>query len=52
VADFLQSWRKHRLAMPQTAYLALHDLVLGSWYADPSSWAAIGYPGPRKELLK
>jgi len=52
VADFLQSWRNHRLAMLQTAYLALHDLVLGSWYADPSSWAAIGYPGPRKELLK
>ncbi|MYM38185.1 twin-arginine translocation signal domain-containing protein [Duganella qianjiadongensis] len=52
VADFLQSWRNHRLAMLQIAYLALHDLVLGSWYADPSSWAAIGYPGPRKELLK
>eukprot|EP01030_Chromulinospumella_sphaerica_P009081 gene9081-8893_t len=49
VADFLQSWRSHRLAMLQTAYLALHDLVLGSWYADPSSWAAIGYPGPRKD---
>ena len=50
VATFLQEWRFHRLAMLQTAYHALHDLVIGSWYADPSSWSAIGYPGPMKEL--
>jgi hypothetical protein len=29
-------------------YQAMHDLVLGSWYADASSWDAIGYPGPTK----
>ncbi|OEZ57641.1 twin-arginine translocation signal domain-containing protein [Duganella sp. HH105] len=52
VAAFLQSWRHHRLAMLQTAYLALHDLILGPWYAEPSSWTAIGYPGPLQELLK
>jgi hypothetical protein len=50
VSTFLQEWRFHRLAMLQTAYHALHDLVIGSWYADPSSWSAIGYPGPMKEL--
>jgi hypothetical protein len=50
VGVFLQEWRFHRLAMLQTAYHALHDLILGSWYADPGSWAAIGYPGPIKEL--
>jgi hypothetical protein len=50
VSAFLQSWRLHRLALLQVAYHALHDLVLGAWYADPSSWAAIGYPGPLKEL--
>lgn len=50
VGAFLQSWRLHRFAMLQTAYHALHDLVFGSWYADPSSWAAIGYPGPIAEL--
>ena len=50
VASFLQEWRFHRLAMLQTAYHALHDLIIGSWYADPASWAAIGYPGPMKEL--
>ena len=50
VGSFLQEWRFHSLAMLQTAYHALHDLIIGSWYADPASWAAIGYPGPMKEL--
>lgn len=50
VSIFLHEWRFHRLAMLQTAYHALHDLIIGAWYADPSSWAAIGYPGPIKEL--
>lgn len=50
VSIFLQEWRFHRLAMLQTAYHALHDLIIGAWYADPSSWNAIGYPGPIKEL--
>jgi hypothetical protein len=50
VSAFLDSWRFHRLGMLQSAYHALHDLILGPWYADPSNWAAIGYPGPLKEL--
>jgi hypothetical protein len=50
VAAFLQSWRTHRLGLLRSAYAALHDLVLGVWYAQPDSWAAIGYPGPIKEL--
>ncbi len=50
VSAFLQDWRMHRFAMLQTAYHALHDLVLGSWYADPANWPAISYPGPIKEL--
>ena len=50
VADFLQGWRTSRLGMLRGAYGALHDLILGAWYADPSSWPAIGYPGPLKEL--
>jgi len=50
VSAFLQDWRLHRFALLRTAYLALHDLVLGAWYAEPSSWEAIGYPGPMKEL--
>ncbi|WP_099664839.1 hypothetical protein [Janthinobacterium sp. 13] len=50
VAAFLQAWRTHRLATLQAAYLALHDLILGAWYADAAHWAAIGYPGPLPEL--
>lgn len=50
VAAFLQAWRTHPLATLQTAYLALHDLILGAWYADAAHWAAIGYPGPLPEL--
>lgn len=51
VHDFLQSWRTHRLTTLQVAYMAMHDLIIGAWYADPSTWASIGYPGPLKELL-
>jgi hypothetical protein len=51
VEAFLQNWRSHSFQTLQHAYLALHDLILGAWYADPSSWDAIGYPGPLKELL-
>jgi hypothetical protein len=51
VAAFLQNWRTHSLQTLQIAYHALHDLIIGSWYADPSSWDAIAYPGPLKELL-
>lgn len=50
VAAFLQDWRVHRLGLLRSAYGAMHDLVLGAWYADPSTWAAIGYPGPLPEL--
>lgn len=50
VTSFLQDWRVHRVGLLRSAYQALHDLVLGGWYADPASWAAIGYPGPIKEL--
>ncbi|HJW55425.1 MAG TPA: hypothetical protein VJ577_09155 [Burkholderiaceae bacterium] len=50
IAAFLQSWRMHRLGMLQSAYHALHDLIIGSWYADVSTWDSIGYPGPIKQL--
>lgn len=46
VASVLRGWRAHRLTLLQAAYQALHDLILGTAYADESRWAAIGYPGP------
>lgn len=50
VAAFLQSWRTHRFGMLQSAYHALHDLIIGGWYADETTWDSIGYPGPMKIL--
>jgi len=46
VATFLAGLRSSAIALKQQAYFALHDVLLGSFYADPSSWAATGYPGP------
>jgi len=47
VQAFLQDWRVSQFGMLRAAYGALHDLVLGAWYAAPGSWDAIGYPGPQ-----
>jgi hypothetical protein len=46
IAAFLQRWRDSRLGLLQSGYHALHDLVLGAWYADPATWGALGYAGP------
>ncbi|MCS6944047.1 MAG: hypothetical protein RMK97_01300 [Sutterellaceae bacterium] len=46
VARLLQRWRHSPVRPFVAAYQALHDLVLGSWYADPTTWYGIGYPGP------
>jgi hypothetical protein len=46
VAAFLNRWRTHRLALLQSGYHGLHDLVLGAWYGDERSWREIGYGGP------
>ncbi|MFM1990606.1 MAG: hypothetical protein RJA99_3563 [Pseudomonadota bacterium] len=46
VAAFLEGWRRHSATLLRTGYAALHDLVLGSWYADAAAWPAIGYDGP------
>jgi hypothetical protein len=50
VEAFLQDWRVSRFELLRSAYQAIHNLVYGAWYADPSSWAAIGYLGPLPEL--
>jgi hypothetical protein len=46
VKAFLERWRWSRIALLQTGYFALHDLVLGAWYASESSWGPLGYAGP------
>lgn len=51
IEGFLRRWQGSRLDLLKSGYQALHDLVLGAWYADPESWTAIGYSGP-PSLLK
>ena len=46
VTAFLTRWRDSRFALLQSAYGALHQLILAAWYGSPNAWPAIGYPGP------
>lgn len=46
VTAFLERWRRSRFETLQSGYHALHDLVLGAFYASPATWTAIGYAGP------
>jgi len=46
VAGFLARWRDSRFTLLRSAYGALHQLVLGAWYAQERAWPAIGYAGP------
>ncbi|MEO8486794.1 MAG: hypothetical protein ABI585_10705 [Betaproteobacteria bacterium] len=43
---FLAAWQASGWELKRSAYDALHQLVLASWYANPRAWPAIGYPGP------
>jgi hypothetical protein len=47
LSAFLASWRTHRLGLLQVAYHALHDLIGGSHYSDPSAWVHAGYTLPK-----
>ena len=46
IAEFLSRWRGSRFGLLQSGYFALHDLILGAWYADSATWDALGYAGP------
>jgi hypothetical protein len=48
IAEWLTQWRRSRFEIQRAGYQALTQLVQASWYDNPSSWAAIGYPGPPK----
>jgi hypothetical protein len=48
VAAFLTRWRHSRFEIQRAGYQALTQLIQAAWYDNPSSWAAIGYPGPPK----
>lgn len=43
----MQNLRTSSLQVRQQVFHALRNLTNGAWFADPSTWAAIGYPGQR-----
>jgi hypothetical protein len=47
VTAALQGMRESTLAVRQQAFHALRDLTNASYFADASTWQAVGYPGPR-----
>ena len=47
VTAALQSMRESSLVVRQQAFHALRDITNGSYFADASTWQAVGYPGPR-----
>ena len=48
VEQWLLALRDSSIGLKQQAYFALHDMVLGSFYAAPKTWLSTGYPGPPK----
>lgn len=46
VRAFLDRCRDSSLALPRTAYDALHQLTFAAWYGNARSWPALGYDGP------
>lgn len=51
LTSFLRDWRKSYLAILRSGYLGLHQLMMGTFYAQPENWQAIGYAGPPKMNL-
>lgn len=47
IQAMLQRLRLSSLAVRQQLYHALRNLTNGAYFADASTWPAIGYPGPR-----
>jgi hypothetical protein len=46
IKAFLTRWRHGRFDLQRQSYEALTQLIQASWYDNPASWKAIGYPGP------
>ncbi|HXX85519.1 MAG TPA: hypothetical protein VEN29_16260 [Casimicrobiaceae bacterium] len=46
IVAFLGRWRDSRFGLLRSGFAALHQLIVGAWYANPQAWPAIGYPGP------
>ena len=42
----LESWRHSRFALMRSGYQAMKRLAHATYYASPSTFALVGYPGP------
>jgi hypothetical protein len=42
----LSEWQTSRITLRRTGYSALRSLVMAAYFSSPSTWPAIGYPGP------
>ena len=47
IQDALRKMSRSSWALRRQAYHALRDLVLASWFVEPTHWSSIGYPGQR-----
>lgn len=45
-AAIVEAWRRSRLGPKRQIADAMRRIALFTWYAQPSTWAAIGYDGP------
>ncbi|MGL5392918.1 MAG: TAT leader-containing periplasmic protein [Shewanella sp.] len=43
LAEMLETWRHSYVALLQTAYLGLRELVMASYYACPEHWSRLRY---------
>jgi hypothetical protein len=50
VDDFLTSWRDSMIQPKRNGYVALSKLIGISWYSQPESFIATGYPGPPTKI--
>ena len=46
---YLRAWEFSRLQLFRFGFSSLRNLVLVSFYAQPTSWLTMGYPGPVRE---
>lgn len=44
--EILQSWRTSGVTLKRTGYKALVGLCAATYFADPSTFKSVGYPGP------
>lgn len=49
-AKVVDEWRTSALTVRRTGYLALRTVVMGAYYGNPATWAAVKYPGPPKGI--